>query len=295
MRRAKWLGVVLLCLLAVQPLFSAAIAEEAVQYRNVIVKTTAQTVDMGKTVVKDLNGFMDFLSQLPNLRSVDMYSTKLSGSQMDELTARFPDVSFGVTLRISHHSVRTDATAFSTLHRTSSDPHKSQVFEALKYCKNLQALDLGHNAITDISFLRDLPNLKILILACNKLTDISVLAELEQLEYLELFKNSISDLTPLTGLSNLKDLNICFNAVEDWKPLESMTFLERLWVYRSAIYADKTIRLTDEVVDALKKALPDTEVNSTSYSTQGGWREHHRYTDISDIFKTGVYHDWTAQ
>ncbi|MBQ4224266.1 MAG: leucine-rich repeat domain-containing protein, partial [Prevotella sp.] len=44
-----------------------------------------------------------------------------------------------------------------------------------RYCTKLKGLDLGHNAITDISFIENMPHLRVLILADNDLTDISPL------------------------------------------------------------------------------------------------------------------------
>ena len=59
--------------------------------------------------------------------------------------------------------------------------------EVLKYCTDLQALDLGHQAITDISVIGDyLTQLRILILVDNKVNDLTPLSKLKHLHYLEL-------------------------------------------------------------------------------------------------------------
>jgi Leucine-rich repeat (LRR) protein len=73
----------------------------------------------------------------------------------------------------------------------------------LKYLKNLKYLDVGHNAIDDLSFLYDLPELRILIVADNYvtdyITDLTPIASLKHLQYLEVFTNNITDLSPLSG------------------------------------------------------------------------------------------------
>ena len=280
----------LLCLLLALP--CTAWGEELVfqgKKATFTADSASTHLDLGEVVVGDYDLFCDFLSGFPNLESVDMFSTKIKADSMALLKERFPQVHFGWTMVIGgDHLVRTDQTAFSTLHNNKSKGHTEEDFSVLKYCDHLYALDIGHNHVSDLSFLYDLPELKVLIVACNSIRDITPLASLEGLEYLELFKNRISDLTPLTGLTNLLDLNICFNSITAWSPLLGMTWLERLWVYNSNFYGGKPPIPTD-VVQSLKEALPGTHIDSTHYSTLGGWREHDRYFVIKEMFKTGVY------
>lgn len=273
-----------------------ALAEEAAQtpatvsYQGKItVDASAEYIDMGNVRVTDMNSFITFLGKLPNLKKVDMFSTSIYTKDIDKLAAAFPQIEFGWTMRIGDHLVRTDATAFSTLHNNSSETHSEKQFKYLKYCKNLVALDIGHNSVRDLSFLYDLPNLKVLILACNiELRDITPVGSLTQLEYLELFKNDIYDISCLANCTNLIDLNICFNRIKDWTPLHGLDKLERLWLYNSNNYsADSPVDA--QVVHDLRKALPNCHVDSTSYSTLGGWREHDRYYVIYHTFKHGEY------
>ena len=66
--------------------------------------------------------FYNFLSQFPNLKKVDMYSVTVRYKKVKEIHERFPDIEFGMTMRFGEnescggHTLRTDATAFSTLH-----------------------------------------------------------------------------------------------------------------------------------------------------------------------------------
>ena len=190
---------------------------------------------------------------------------------------------------ISEHTIRTDQTAFSTLHNNKSDPHRSADFSILRYCTRLLALDIGHNLVEDVSFLHYLPQLRVLILACNiNLRDISPLRELTELEYLELFKNDIHDISPLAHLTQLRDLNICFNRVQDYEPLKGLHNLQRLWLFNSNNYSDD-IPVPYNIVAGLKQALPNCLVDAVSYSTLGGWREHERYDIINKMFDEGYY------
>lgn len=284
LKRMLAAALALVMLLAAAP----ALAEGTATYEGFSAPLNAEYIDMGNTRVIDFPSFISFLRQFPNLKKVDMFSTPVTRTKIDDLVAALPNVEFGWTIRIYEHTVRTDATAFSTLHRSSSTWHGSRDFEVLKYCKNLLALDIGHNEIDDLSFLYDLPQLKVLIVACNQITDITPVGSLKNLEYLELFKNNIHDISCLSGLTNLIDLNICFNRIADLTPIMGLTQLERLWIFNSNNYSDD-IPVDPAVVKALKEALPNTYIDSTNWSTEGGWREHERYFIINEMFHSFVY------
>ncbi len=288
MKKTFFALLTLLCIL----LTGAALAQEStgtVSYgKNFTADINAEYIDMGKTRVTNVDTFIQMLRQMPNIKKVDMFNTNLYTKNIDKLAEAFPDIEFGWTMCIGDHWVRTDATAFSTQHNNRSSHHSEKHFKYLKYCKNLQALDVGHNSVKDLSFLYDLPKLKVLILACNNIRDITPVGSLKDLEYLELFKNDIYDISCLTNCTKLLDLNICFNRIKDWTPLHSMTSLERLWLYNSNNYsADRPV--DPKIVADIKAALPNCHVNSTSYSTLGGWREHDRYYVVYHTFKYGEY------
>jgi len=228
------------------------------------------------------NKVKGILAQHTGLEKVDMYSVPVTRTQIEELVSLYPDVEFGWTIKIAKdHQVRTDATAFSTLHFSGDTPHKTADISLLRYCKKLKALDFGHNAVDDISWLAELTDLRFLIIAINKITDISPLANLTKLEYLEMFNNYVEDLTPLKGLTHLMDLNLGWNMITDYSPLYEMTWLKRLWFCNG--YRKKDGAPAD-VVETLKEKLPDTELNWQSKPTLGGWREHPHHDVIKEMF-----------
>ena len=159
----------------------------------------------------------------------------------------------------------------------------------LRYCKNLKALDIGHNAVDDLSWLQELPDLRVLIVAINRLTDISPLAGLKKLEYLEIFNNQITDISPLKGLTHLMDLNIGFNRIADFSPLYEMKNLQRLWVHKAENRNGKGNGISESVVAALTKNLPKCQINFTSMPTLGGWREHPHFYVIKEMFQGSEY------
>ena len=191
---------------------------------------------------------------------------------------------FGWTIHlVKGHYIRTDQTAFSTLHG-SCDLHQSSYFELLKYCPDLLALDIGHNDLSDISFLRYLPKLRVLILACNeRVRNLSVLSELHDLEYLELFSCNIVDITPLKDLEHLMDLNISYNNITKYSVLNEMTQLKRLWIPQSGVPC------TGPSFKKLQADLPNTLIMNQGHPTNYGWREGNHYETIYTIFRANEY------
>ena len=151
----------------------------------------------------DFPAVKEILAAHPGLEKADMYDIPIDYRQADELKTLYPGIEFGWTLKIgTDHLVRTDATAFSTLHRSGSVIHSAKELSVLRYCKRLKALDFGHNGVDDISWLAELTDLRVLIIAVNRVSDITPLAGLTRLEYLEIFNNRITDISPLAGLRN---------------------------------------------------------------------------------------------
>ena len=254
------------------------------------LSTDTQVIDFGSRTVSDSQvvQLAEELKLLPCLTDVLMYQSRLKNSSMDVLYDGFPEVFFGWTISFGKYTMRTDITAFSTLKSHAVPFYTNDDIYPLRYCKKLQALDLGHNVIRDLSFLTNFPHLKVLILADNRIHDISPLASLEELEYVELFLNYITDLSPLANHMNLIDLNICHNprdasgTIRDVSPLLTLTNLRRLW----CSYAIKSSTLQKQ----LTNGLPGCRFYFEGYnSTAGGWREIDRYYVIYEMFRDQVY------
>lgn len=249
---------------------------------------TNQTVaDLGNAQMTGYQTFLWGINAMPNLTHLTAFGATLNQKRYEEILAKHPGLKLDCTLSFLRYSARTDITAFSTRKGNEAPFWKNRDFEILKYFPNIKALDLGHNRVSDLSFLRQWPDLKILIMADNAITDLSVVGEMTQLEYLELFMNPFTDVSPLTSLTKLKDLNISWTAAADVSPLAQMTWLERLWL------TNIKPKLPEGQVDALRTALPDTEINDTAWlATQGGWRDHPRYLVQANIFGTRIFRDW---
>lgn len=266
------------------------------------VRVTSEdtTLNMAGKHVSDRQKIINCLDIMPNLERVLMYNNYLTQAEREQMFYGYPDVFFGwsFTMGDGKFTVRTDATAYSTLKKDGDPPYVSTYW--VEFCPDLKALDLGHNTIRDLSFLEKAPKLKVLILACNEIEDLTPIACQTEIEYLELFSNKISDLTPLANLTQLKDLNLCYNKITDLSPLYDLPNLERIWLSMNP-------GITQEQKDALRAHHPDAEIVYFSYGATGaiedgngnkipdtGWRQHERFPIVWTIFNKGAYLPWDA-
>lgn len=241
-----------------------------------------------KLTEDDLPELKRAVAQFPDLEIVNMCNCGLGNETM----AKFRDQirTAKVVWRVylgSRWSLRTDAVAFSVLIVHYDYPRMySGNLEVLKYCKDLLALDLGHQSITDISGICEwLPELRLLILADNSIWDISPLTNLKHLHYLEVFLNRISDLSPLAELHELVDVNISYNPISDISPLLNSPMMQRIWM--ESTYCGWNS------VSILQEAYPDAKiVLSGSGSVDQGWRwGNPRYEQMMDMWKNDYYGD----
>ncbi len=252
--------------------------------------TQSDSLDFGDAITdENVSQLCALLDRMPALKEVLMFESKLSRENMDMLFDGYPEIFFGFTFKIcdDRYIIRSDVTAFSTKLGSPSHVFTQEDFLPLRYCKNLLALDLGHNAITNLDFLYNFPDLRLLILADNQLTDISPIASLSELEYLEIFLNrELKDYSPLSGLTKLTDLNVrCTKGVRqklDVNDFLPITSLKRLWATKR--------HFTVEEVELLRETLPGCEISVTSETaTADGWRETDIYWTIVRMFDNRVY------
>lgn len=242
-------------------------------------------LDNGKAKVTEAD-LRWFLTNMPNVKEVYSFEHReLDNKIIPPMMEEYPDIQFNWYVYISsQYRLRSDATAFSTRKTPETKIRLTEkTFENLKYVPGLKALDIGHNAVKDISWLKYLPELRILILADNDIKDISPIAQLEHLEYLELFMNDISDVTPLAGLTNLIDLNLCRTklADTDLSVLDDLN-LERFWCTRA--------KVSEEAQQRFIEANPETLCNFTKGDcTDHGWRDIYRHKQILIMFRDRVW------
>jgi len=244
------------------------------------VDYSIESLDLSNKRVNDIDELQRAITLLPNLKSLDFSHTNLSNEELGYLRTEFPNIKIDWVIHIGKWSLRTDSIAFSVLvYRFDYRRVTSDDIQVLKYCTDLQALDLGHQAIEDITVIGDyLPNLRVLILADNKIKDISPIANLKHLHYLELFMNDITDVTPLANCKEMVDLNISFNyRFSNIDGILEYPLLERLWLISD--------RIPESSYRKIKEVYPNVKLIRTGNgSTGSGWRTHERYYAMIDMY-----------
>ena len=243
----------------------------------------------GKVTGHDLE---DILYLMPWVKRIDVFRHgNLDNKTMMPIVDAHPDVFFGWIVKFGRdgkrYSIRSDATAFSTLKGHYKPMFTSKELEVLKYVPGLKAIDVGHNKVTSLEWLLNFPDLRILIVADNRVSDLTPLSQLKNLEYAELFLNVISDVTPLAGLTKLIDLNLCHNSITDISALDGLSNLERFFCSYNPLKEGESARF-----EALH---PGCKTNWLVYSSVSAhWREHWRYDQFKEMFKTRVWHEFKA-
>lgn len=223
------------------------------------------------------------------LEKVIMSHCGIPDEEMDALNKRHEDVEFVWTVQIGGYELRTDTTNFIATKDPKGYIHDRHT-DGFRYCTEMVALDVGHNFISDISFVECMPKLKYLILAENPVVDLSPLETLQELVFLEIFLTIPEDLTPLLSLGNLKDLNLCHTYTvkgqHAQEVLSQMTWLERLW------YSGHGMNRTQET--ALVEALPNCELmlKRGQESVCGNWRYGEHYYDMRDALGMYYMNEW---
>ena len=230
--------------------------------------------------------FMGALEVMKRLTHVTMYNHSFKIPQMEDILAQYPHITFDWTIHLDNYKIRTDTTAFSTWKGTQEPRYTAEDLDVLKYCKDLLALDVGHNNVHDLSFIpRYWPKLRWLICigSKKKLEDISPLAELHDLEYVELFTQNITDISALANKTKLTDLNLVLNDITDLTPLHSCVNLQRVFISLNR-------HLPMEQIEALQRALPNCRINYTvDHPTGDYWRVGSHYETMIEAFTSRTY------
>ncbi len=245
------------------------------------VSSDDKEMDLSGIEMTDTAAVEAALPWLPNLEKVIMTDCGFSDEEMDALNKKYDDVRFVWTVYFGTFSLRTDATAFIAAKYDNWVMLTDKDCVCLKYCTDLVALDLGHMAMKDISFVNYMPHLKYLIIVEAYIDDITPLAGCKELTYLELFKCPITDISPLLEVKTLRDLNICYIWIPTdlaYEQLSQMTWLDRLW-YCGTWF-------TEAQKQELQALMPDCEMDMRwgAESTGGTWRKHEHYYEMRDAF-----------
>ena len=180
---------------------------------NYVYDGTTYPSDAKELKATTLRGLGEAIRCLPELSRVDMRSVDASVEDLDRLDAVRPGLFFDWVFDFGEARIRTDIAVFSTLrsgfnHRYTDE----ELYPLLKYCRKLRALDLGFNAVTDVSQIGELRELEVLILSGNPIMDASPLGNLEKLSFLEMHHcQKVRSFHFLKKLSAIREINLCYD------------------------------------------------------------------------------------
>jgi len=239
--------------------------------------------DISGHTVEDKAKFDAMLAHAPGGIKLVMCDCGYTDDEMGALREKYPDIDFAWRIYMGQWSLRTDDEAFSVMIRDDSHVRlENEDIEVLRYCTNLYALDLGHQALTDLTVVGELTDLRVLILADNLFSDITPLSNLKNLQYLELFVSKVEDLTPIAACTELVDLNFGWTRVSDLTPIYSLEKLERLWLPHT--------RVPYAVRGEIEEKFPEaTIIFEDKDSVSSGWRTHERYFTMRGMFNNNKY------
>ena len=251
-------------------------------YLGETFSTADETVDLSGLLVGDdrVDQVAALAGYLTACEKLVMENCGVGDAQMAALCDALPEMQVVWWVTIGGAKCRTDATRIRLVNDEYSRKHgyhfNTENLQLLRYCTEVELLDLGHNKMDNIEFVRYMPKLRVAILAIGHVKDLSPLAGCTELEYVELFNNDIADLTPLANLQNLRHVELTLNEIEDASPLYGLKDLERLWIGNN--------NMTEEQQQALVEQLPGCYINFRSTPTANGWREHPRYDQLREEF-----------
>ena len=234
-------------------------------------------VDIGNDGVEQLREILPSMSRLSYLLLDDC---GVDNEVMAQLRDDFPEIKVVWRIYFGKYNCLTDTEMIWATGGTVNDGTS----DALKYCTDVKYLDMGHDLMTHIDFVRYMPKLEVAIFAISWVEDLSPLAECPNLEYLEIFSSKVTDITPLANCTHLQHLNISnLSAVRDITCLYDLTELKRLYCTMSYIPANQQAEI--------KERLPDCEFEFGWVDpAEGAWRftpdgeYNERYTLLREQF-----------
>lgn len=243
-----------------------------------IFNVSTTEMDLSKAQIPDFNAFVEELVWFPNLQKVILCGSNLSNDQMEALTIFFPNTKFVWNVVLAGYwTIRTDQIAFSC-NKGPGPRVTDKDVEIFKYCPDLQLVDVGHNYLTNLSFVKYLPKLRCLIVSDGRVSDISDIKYCPDLLYFEAWFCRIKDITPVQYLVNLMDFNVAHNwACNDITPLLHLPRLERIYM--------SYCNISQASINKLKQAHPNARIEMVEYHADwAGWRTVQRYYDMRKMF-----------
>ncbi len=243
-------------------------------------RSTDERLDFTTVYFRDIEELAETVRCFLHPTWVDVSTLGFENVEMETLLAEFPDTKFVWIVRVGKYTLRTDVTIFNGESHSGDRLLRDADIVPLKYCTELEAVNLTRHKLTDLSPLAGLTKLRVLVISKNDIADITPLSTLRSLTYLEAYSNAIQDAEALAALPDLIDLNLMDNAIENETALAKMRQLERLWVSKNPLAKDDAAR------ERLLAALPETAVECSETRLKYGWTNHARTKAVQAMWST---------
>ena len=202
------------------------------------VSTGDERLEYANTQIGDagLDQFREILPFMFKLQTLVLDDCGTSNTAMAQLRDEFPDIKIVWRIHFGKFNCLTD-TEMIWATGTVTDG----VSEPLKYCTDVKYIDMGHNCITNIDFVRYMPKLEIAIFSVTWVRDLTPLGNCPNLRFLEIFNAEYPSVAPLANCTKLEHLNISYNrgGMKDISPLYDLPNLKRFWCTMSSIPLDQ--------------------------------------------------------
>ena len=253
------------------------------QLGEVVFPTNAREIDLSGVALEGTEEVEALLPYLPEAEKIILCDCGIPSPALAELGERHPEIRFVWRVKLGPLSARTDDKWFAPI--TKHQLIGGSDADELKYCVDMECIDLGHCWIRHCEWAREMPNLRYLVLADTQVRDLTPLSGLKKLTYLELFVTPVRDYSPLLGCTGLEDLNLGYT-YGDPTPISQMTWLKNLWW--GGIHYVPWVNGKNPAA-LLQQGLPDTNIMLYAGSSTGmGWRRLPHYYEMRDII--GMYY-----
>ena len=219
--------------------------------------------------------FWKLLPHLHHLSYLSFDRCDIPDEACANLRDAFPDTEVVWRIFFSPFSCMTDVETI-----WASVDLRDETCSSLKYCTKVKNLDIGHSAMTDLSFLDYMPDLEVLIIACSDFEDISHVASCKNLKYLEVCECfRLKDLSPIAELKNLEHLNVGDLMVSDISCLYNLTGCKNLKRFYAPNMRNMGLDMDKEAA-VFQRLLPGVEMDfSKTYMGLGSLNGHWRYVE----------------
>lgn len=244
------------------------------------ITSSTRKLDLSDRTIDDLSEFYDKLRFFPDVEKIYAGDAAVPDEEMDRLNRAFPDVNIVWLIEFAKWQVRTDIKVFSTqVGYAQPDSFADEDFMPLvTYCRDLEALDLGHNKLRNGSIISGLKKLELLIISYNYLEDLSFLYDLPKISFLEIRNNRhIYDMAPVGSLTDLQQVEMQhLGRVKNMLSLANCKKLNLLLAY--------DVTFDDCTVSDLNTKLRGCSVNVKTDNSKRIWSVGNRIIRIRSLF-----------